>query len=299
MSNKQANDGEAGRETSQAGRRAWAGWAMLALVPLVVLVATGQQMLLLRAEERWRDFSEELRRAPLPETRQAIDAGVEEAFAPVYAAIPPLLDWHYSFIGQYAELGLALTGRLEGEIESRLFGELEEGIGLAVDDVGRVMQEEVLTEIERWFGREVAALPPGLRGGVGRALETLLEDARRHFVVAIGPMAVGAALSGVRTSVGVKALTTRLAERLAGGAALRAAGPLLGRTVGFIVAAAAGVGIDIALRKLDELLNRDELEEALTAMVDEEKERVKAVLAGAVEEVKVTALGEFVPSRLR
>ena len=299
MSNKQANDGEAGRETSQVGRRAWAGRAILALVPLVVLVATGQQMLQLRAEERWREFSEELRRAPLPETRQAIDAGVEEAFAPVYAAIPPLLDWHYSFIGQYAELGLALTGRLEGEIESRLFGELEEGIGLAVDDVGRVMQEEVLTEIERWFGREVAALPPGLRGRPGRALETLLEDARRHFVVSVGPTAVGAAMAGVRTSVGVKALTTRLAERLAGGAALRAAGPVLGRAAGFIVAAAAGVGIDIALRKLDELLNRDELEEALTAMVDEEKERVKAALVVAVEEVKVTALGEFVPSRLR
>ena len=299
MSNKQANDGEAGRETSQVGRRAWAGRAMLALVPLVVLVATGQQMLQLRAEERWREFSEELRRAPLPETRQAIDAGVEEAFAPVYAAIPPLLDWHYSFIGQYAELGLALTGRLEGEIESRLFGELEEGIGLAVDDVGRVMLEEVLTEIERWFGREAAVLPPWLGRGRGRALETLLEDARRHFVVSVGPTAVGAALSGVRTSVGVKALTTRLAERLAGGAALRAAGPLLGRTAGFIVAAAAGVGIDTALRKLDELLNRDELEQALTAMVDEEKERVKAVLAGAVEEVKVMALGEFVPSRLR
>ena len=127
MSNKQANDGEAGRETSGAGRRAWAGRAMLALVPLAVLVATGHQMLQLRAEERWLEFSEDFRRAPLPETRHAIDAGVEEVFAPVYAAIPPLLDWHYSFIGQYAELGLALTGRLEGEIESRLFGEMEGG----------------------------------------------------------------------------------------------------------------------------------------------------------------------------
>ena len=85
------------------------------------------------------------------------------------------MDWHYSFIGQYGELGLALTGRLEEEIESRLFGELEEGISLAVADVGRVMQEEVLTEIERWFGREVVALPSGLRGGPGRALEMLLE----------------------------------------------------------------------------------------------------------------------------
>ena len=272
---------------------------MLALVPLAVLVATGNQMLALRAEERWQEFAEELRQAPLPETGQAIDEGVEEVFAPVYAAIPPLLDWHYSFIGQYAELGLALTGRLEGEIEARLFGELEDGMRLVVADVGRVMEEEVLAEIERWFGREVAALPPGLRGRGARALETLLEDARHHFVVAIGPTAVGAAMAGVRTSVGVKTVTRQLAEKLAGGAALRAAGPLMGRAAGFIVAAAAGVGIDIALRKLDELLNRDELEQALTMLVDEEKERVKAALKSAVDEVKVTALGEFVPSRLR
>ena len=299
MSNKQTNDDEAGRDTSRAGRRAWTGRAMLAMVPLVVLVATGHQMLELRAEERWREFSEELRRAPLPETGQAIDAGVEEAFAPVYAAIPSLLDWHYSFIGQYAELGLALTGRLEGEIEARLFGELEDGMSLVVADVGRVMEGEVLTEIERWFGREVAALPPGWRGRGAHALEMLLEDARHHFVVAIGPTAVGAAMAGVRTSVGVKTVTRGLAEKLAGGAALRAAGPLMGRAAGYIVAAAAGVGIDIALRKLDELLNRDELEQALTELVDEEKERVKAALESAVDEVKVAALGDFVPSRLR
>ena len=224
MSNKQASDGEAGRGMSRAGRRAWAGRAILALVPLV---ATGHQMLQLRAEEEWREFSEDLRRAPLQETRQALDAGIEGAFAPVYAAIPSLLDWHYSFIGQYAELGLALTGRLQEEIELRLFGELAEGIS------------------------------------------------------------------------GVKTLTRGLAEKLAGGAALRAAGPLLGRAARLIVAAAAGVGIDIALRKLDELLNRDELEQALAMLVDEEKERVTAALESAVDEVKVTALGDFVPSRLR
>ena len=98
-------------------------------------------------------------------------------------------------------------------------------------------------------------------------------------------------MAGVRTSVGVKTVTGELAEKLAGGAALRAAGPLMGRAVGFIVATAAGVGIDIALRKLDELLNRDELEQAWTVLVDEEKERVKAALESAVDEVKVMALG--------
>lgn len=299
MSSEHGNSGEAVRKPFREARRRWAERALLALFSLAVLAATSHQMLLLRATERWRAFSVELRRAPLQETHQTIDWGIEEAFAPVHAAIPALLDWHYSFLGQYAELGLALTGRLEGEIESRLFGELEEGISIAVDDVGRVMRGEVLAEIESWFGREAAARPPGPRVRSGRALETLLEDARSHFVVSVGPTAVGAAMAGVRSSVGVKALTRGLAEKLAGGAALRAAGPLVGRAAGFIVAAAAGVGIDIALRKLDELLNRDELEQALTALVDEEKEKVKAALAGAVDEVKVTALGEFVPWRLR
>lgn len=224
MSNKHASDVDAGRGTSRAGRTAWAGRVMLALVPLAVLVATGDQMLQLRAEERWREFSEALRRAPLPETRQAIDVGVDEAFAPVYAAMPSLLDWHYSFIGQYAELGLALTGRLEEEIESRLFGALDQRISLGVADVGRVMQEEMLTEIQRFSRPGRGGASTGVERWGGRAMEALLRDARRHFVMAIGPTAVAAATAGVGTSVGVTTLTRGLAEKLAGGVALRVAG---------------------------------------------------------------------------
>ena len=150
----------------KAGRTAWLGRAMLALVPLVVLAATGHHVLQQRLEERWTEFAEEFRRAPLPETSRAIDERVEDAFAPVYAGIPALLDWHYSFFGQYTELVLVLVGRLEEEIESRLFGGLEEGIRVAGEDVGRVMQEEMLTELERWFDRDVAALPPGAKNGI-------------------------------------------------------------------------------------------------------------------------------------
>ena len=302
MSNTHADDGEVGRETSGVGRRAWAGRTMVAFVPLAVLVATGHQMLHLRAEERWWEFSGELRRAPLPETRQAIDAGVEEAFAPVYAAIPSLLDWHYSTLGRYTELGLALFGKLDEEIESRLFGELEEGIGLVADDVGRVMQGEVLAELERWFGGDVGALPTGWGRGPGRALETLLEDARRHFVVAIGPTTVGAAMAGVGTSVGVRTVAAGVAGRLTSGigsAILSTAGRTAGPAAGIIGGVAGWLAVDYALREFEEWRGRDELEHALTALVDEEKERVRAALVSAVDEVKVTALGDFVPFRLR
>ena len=297
MSSNRAKDREVGRE--RAGRTAWLGRAMLALVPLVVLAATGHHVLQQRLEERWTEFAEEFRRAPLPETSRAIDERVEDAFAPVYAGIPALLDWHYSFFGQYTELVLVLVGRLEEEIESRLFGGLEEGIRVAGEDVGRVMQEEVLTELERWFDRDVAALPPGLRTGYERMLEPLLEDAKSRFAISVGPTALGAAMAGVGTSVAVKALTTRLAEQLGAGAAIRVVGGTLGRSAGLVVAAAAGVAVDIAVRKLDELRNREGLEQALTALVDEEKKKVKATLSSAVEDVKFKALGDVIPFQLR
>ena len=300
MSSRDTENGETGRETPRTGRKAWAGRAILALVPLAILAATGHHMLHQRLEEQFRRFGQERIRAPLPEeARRLIDRGVEDAFAPVYDRVPEFLDWHYSFFGQYTELGLMLVGRLEGEIESRLFGGVEERINATGEDVGRVMQEEMRTELERWFDRDIASLPPGLRTAYERMLGPVLEDAGRRFAASIGPTAVGAAMAGVGTSIGVRAVATGIAERLVGGAAVRSGVSALGRAAGLIVAAGAAVGIDIALRELDELLHREELERELTALVDEHKERVRVALPGAVDDVKAEALGNFIPARLR
>ena len=292
MLNKHVKEGDMGTELAKPSRTACVGRVVLVLVPLVVLAATGHQVLQQRVEEQLGLFTESYRRAPLSEeTRQTIVEQVDGAFEPVYAAIPEFLDWHYSFLGQYTELGLVLLGRLEGEIESRLFGGLEEGIGAASEDVGRVMQEEMLKELDRWFDRDVASIPSGLRAGYGRMVESMLADAKRRFTLSVGPTALGSAMAGVGTSVAVRALATKLAERLASGAAIRATGSLLGRSAALIVAAAAGVAIDFALRRIDEARNRDKLEQALTVMVDEEKENVKAALTSAANEVKARALG--------
>ena len=130
-------------------------------------------------------------------------------------------------------------------------------------------------------------------------LEPLLEDAKSRFAISVGPTALGAAMAGVGTSVAVKALTTRLAEQLGAGAAIRVVSGTLGRSAGLVVAAAAGVAVDIAVRKLDELRNREGLEQALTELVDEEKKKVKATLSSAVEDVKFKALGDVIPFQLR
>ena len=301
MSSRQAKGGEVGWNTPNTGRTAWVARAMLALVPLAILGATVHHVLQQRAEERWREFSEEFRRAPLPGTDLAIDERVEKAFAPVYDSIPALLDWHYSLRGQTTELVLWAFGRLEEEIESRLFGGLEERIGVAREGVGRVMQEEMLTELERWFGRDVASLPPGLRTGYERVLEPMLEDATRRFTVSVGPTALGAATAGVGTSVAVTALANRFAGMLSSGVvstAIRALGRALSPSAMFVVAVPVGLIIDAMWREFDESRNREELEQTLAALVDEEKEKVKSALSGAVDDVKSEALGDFIPSEL-
>ena len=100
MSTKRARGDEAVWNTPRAGRSVWVGRAMLALIPLAILGATVHHVLQQRVAERWREFSDELQRTPLPGTSQAINERVEEAFTPVYDRIPALLDWHYSLRGQ-------------------------------------------------------------------------------------------------------------------------------------------------------------------------------------------------------
>ena len=65
------------------------------------------------AERWWARLDAGLRGERLPETEQAIDTRVEEAFAPVYAHIPEFLDWHYSMAGQYTQLLVVIVTLLE------------------------------------------------------------------------------------------------------------------------------------------------------------------------------------------
>ena len=127
---------------------------MLTLGSLVILATGGHFLLLQRMEEQWREFSEEFRQAALPETRRAIDEQVEDAFAPVYAAIPSLLDWHYSPRGRITKPILIVFGKL-ARISHTVTAE---GFG------GSVGAEFLPRE---QVEREQAALRPCFRGARG------------------------------------------------------------------------------------------------------------------------------------
>ena len=130
----------------------------------------------------------------------------------------------------------------------------------------------MLTEIEHWFGREVAALPPGVQQGI----QTRAGDApgeRQASFRRVGRSDGNRGRDGRREDLGrCEGSHNRFGRKAGQGWGAAAAGPLLGRAAGFIVVAAAGVGVDIALRELGELLSRNELEQTLTTLVDEGEE---------------------------
>ena len=282
-------------------KRAWVVRAMSALVLLGIVAASGHHIVQQQVEERWRRFSEEFRRAPLPETHRAIDERFDDAFAPIYAGIPALLDWHYSFRGRFTVPILAVSGRLDERVESRLLGGLEERIGLALDSVAHVMHEEGLNEFEHWYDREVASVPLGLRTVYKQRLT-------KRFVASMGPTALKATIRAsflptaleAATVAGPPVLANRVAGRLSpgfGSTVLRAGRSLMGRLLGRVVAGVVGgvagwLALDFTLGRVEEWRGREELQQGLTALVDEEKAKLKSALTAALDDVKNYVVGE-------
>ena len=98
-------------------------------------------------------------RSSLAELRQNLHYAIEADFRPIYERrIPEFLDWHYSVIGQYTELGLAAANRLEREVTRRLLGDLDEGIRKTFDDATEMWAEEMRTVIAQCIDDQVQLL---------------------------------------------------------------------------------------------------------------------------------------------
>ncbi len=310
MTSRYGKDEEVSRATPGVECRAWVGWVILALVTVVILGATvphlqrrAEERLQQRADEQLERFEAEYRLGLLSqETLRAIDEGVEDAFVPVYdAGIPGLLDWHYSLSGRYTEFVRIFVGELEDEIESRLFVGLEERIDAAVRDVGSLMQEKVFADLEDWFSSDVDSVRPGLRADYERILEPMLADTKRRFTESMGPAALSEAMDGVGISLDKNPLPGGLASGL-GLAVVRVLVLAIPLPPGIVAAIAARLGFTIALgeiREAAERQGRDNLEQKLTTLVDEEKEKVKSALSSAAEEVRAKPLPPLTPRELQ
>ena len=236
----------------------------------------------------------------------ALYESVAAAFDPLYTThIPEFLDWHYSVGGQYTELALAAAGRLEQEIESRLFGNLNDRIEQASDAIATTQETEVRAVIARCIDGEVQLLDDDreLRELRSRMLNETIDDTLRRVRSSFSLSGSGAVGTGVAGGLLVKAVVKKLVASVAvkttGKTAAKAIGswkaaaalaaPLsalgpVGTLFGGVLGAVGGwVVVDFLAVQADERWNRSDLEQTLVALIDERRAEVEAVMSAAVE----------------
>ena len=262
---------------------------------------------------------------------------IEAVFGPIYATnIPEFLDWHYTVVGQYTELAMAAAGRLEQEIDSRLFGNLTEQVELASGAIATMQESEARALLAQCIESEVQLLDADreTRELRVRMLNEAIGDALRRLAASAGVSGSGAVGAGVAGGLLVKAIVKKLLASIAvkttGKSAVKAVGswkgaaaaaaalfPLgpVGTVVGGVLGAAGGwLIVDLLAVEVDEFLNRDDLERELVALTDERRAETAAAMSAAIEararafdamclprafdEPESEPLGPFTPSEL-
>ena len=236
-------------------------------------------------------------------TLHEIDPHLNKLFAPVYLGITRYADFHYTVLGEYTELVGAALGRVEREIERRLYG----GFSANLDAVGKKIDERFAKKFRSALYDTLQAEIPALSAetSLAPATQLALDDALSRAQITVP---VGAAMATVGGTTAIKALSSAIAAKIsvkiaakaagktvvkgtgiAGGAGLGALG---GSWAGPIGMAVGGVGggvatwfaVDAAVVSIDEYFNRDEFEADIRRMVDDHRRQIRLQLIRALEQ---------------
>ena len=236
--------------------------------------------------------------ATLQAVLQQTDPLLDGLYEPVYAAIPDYADFHYSLVGEYSLMFMALQGGIGDDLQQRLFGGFRQRTDSLLDELDSLTLELYQSNLEEEVRDALNAESAG--AVLGEASQLALDDAVARARVSI-PIAGAAAIVG---SGGLTALTAGMATKL--GTAIAAKATAKGAVKGSAVLAglgggavlcawagplsavcAAGGGIaawllaDGAIVNIAEVFNRDEFEDDLSRLVDEHKAEMK----GRIEQV--------------
>ena len=235
--------------------------------------------------------------------RRAVTRRVDALYAPIYGRIPKLADWHYSVLGEYAELGQAAAGRLSVAWEQRLLGPdfasrleavvfaLEGDLTATLRAAQQRVQERVRGELDlpgRWaetaLGHVLAPVRADLEGRV--ELQAAKAGALGGTLVArkLLMTLAGKTLAAAGTKLAVKSGSKWVAGVTggAGAAALCSVVPGIGTLVcGVGGALAVWIGFDAVAVKVDEALHREDFERDLRALVDQARRDTETELLQA------------------
>lgn len=229
---------------------------------------------------------------------QKIDKEINDTFHLVYSNIDPFLDFHYSVIGEYMELGGMAAGTMEKMIEQKLFGSdfsvrLKDSLKMvsneyeirlsdhfdfinqnATTSVNINLNSQIMTDIKKQIDQNMK-----VQGG---KIAMLISVKLAPKLVQIAATKIAAKSS---TKIAAK-MATKLGTKSAAAATGATAGALCGPAFWICSPVAAGVlwfGTDAVISSIDEIYNRDEFKQDIMDTLVKQQSAIKRKLKASYQ----------------
>jgi len=218
-------------------------------------------------------------------TYSSIDEEVDNLFRPIYHNIDRFLDYHYSIIGEYSELGAMAMGNLEKMITDKLLGDefvqkVDEA-SISIDNQYRINLKQHLSIVDRYA-------TDGVDADINnKALDRLKSDIDANMLqqeIKLG--VVGGAIAIKITAIIVAKTTAKGVAKASGKLATKSAAASTGALAGLgcgplawlcspIAAGALWVATDGVVVSGDEYLNRAQFRLEIIRALDDSKRSLK------------------------
>jgi len=246
------------------------------------------------------------------ELEKKIDAHLNHAFGVIYGNIDNFLDFHYSIVGEYTQLGAMATGKIEQSVQEKLF---PPSFTLRIKRLDPLIAKEFQRHTQKHLNFVKSSLTKDVNMELNSdAFKRLNADIEHHVetqklkISAIVTISIASMVAKVVASkIALKASSkvaikssAKLATKGASTGAAAATGALCGPAVVIcspVLATIAWFGSDALLLEADEYLHRDEFKKEIIASIDDQKEILKRdykrIYGKSLEKLSQTIKAEY------
>lgn len=233
------------------------------------------------------------------DTKKHLSDRLDEAYKPAFAALPGYVDFHYSVLGEYAELAGAALGKSQQELQRRVFDGLDDGIRAAANSADERFNTSFAKHLDAKTAQFDVNMPKEVRDVVelvradltGRVIVTAPVASAASTAAAIGGAKLASkAVAGKLAAKVMQKTALKLGGKWAGVAAGAGGGALVcswsGPVAGACAVVAGGITwftVDHVVIKLDEHFSRDDFEGNLRQHIRAHRARTEALMLASLE----------------
>lgn len=223
----------------------------------------------------------------------SIDKNIDLAFKPVFQNIDTFLDFHYSVIGEYIELGSAATGEFAKSINKRLFKDrFYKDIKIAKKNINNDFEKVLDIYISDLNKTALSGVEIGINRDllytINKEIDSRVKEQKIKTATFISVAIIAKIATKITSKIALKSASKamakgagKIAAKSASSASAAASGTICGPLFWIcspVAATIAWFGTDKIIIEADEYLNRDKFKKELTDLIDKKKEQIKARL---------------------